>query len=361
MPEQPMPLPNLEVSNFRAIQRLSLPRLVRVNLFVGKNNSGKSSLLEALQLYVSRSPGVELMEIIDRHNGLRPGPRSFGDAQNFEPQELQWALDACLGLISGSYNGDRCGSIKIGLAGDEARLTISLPWVAEYYNASLAGLFFAMDSPLVEIDRAGNSVALPLGWFLRRLPVAPHAGDADAVLLPAQGFSADDLYDLWRETAARGEAEAAESVLRVILPDLERVLTINENGFGLAAQLRGVRKPVPLTNMGDGTIRVFGLALAFLKARGGVLLIDEVENGLHHTVQWDVWESIFSLAERLDVQVFATTHSWEAVSAFQYAANRSSSEGILYRLERDPGGDIYVERYTEKEVSIAAEHQIEVR
>jgi predicted ATPase len=113
--------------------------------------------------------------------------------------------------------------------------------------------------------------------------------------------------------------------------------------------------------MGDGTYRVFGLALALVRASGGVLLIDEVENGLHHSVQEEVWRALFSLSVRLDVQVFATTHSWDAVVGFQAAANQSSTKGMLYRLEREPDGGIYAERYTEEEVAVAADHQIEVR
>jgi hypothetical protein len=78
-------------------------------------------------------------------------------------------------------------------------------------------------------------------------------------------------------------------------------------------------------------------------------------------VQWEVWDGIFALAAELDVQVFASTHSWDAVVGFQYAANRSPDLGILYRLEREPEGELYAERYTEEDVAIAAEQQIEVR
>ena len=75
--------------------------------------------------------------------------------------------------------------------------------------------------------------------------------------------------------------------------------------------------------------RLFGLALALVNARGGLLLINEFENGLHHSVQTDVWRMIFRLAERLAVQVFATTHSRDSVRSFQEAAAESPEEGVL--------------------------------
>ena len=62
------------------------------------------------------------------------------------------------------------------------------------------------------------------------------------------------------------------------------------------------------------------IVLSLVNARGGVLLIDEFENGLHYSVQLDAWRMIFNLAQSLNVQVFATTHSWDAVESFQTAA-----------------------------------------
>ena len=106
--------------------------------------------------------------------------------------------------------------------------------------------------------------------------------------------------------------------------------------------------------------RLFGLALALVNARGGLLLIDEFENGLHHSVQTDVWRMIFRLAERLDVQVFATTHSRDSVRSFQEAAAESPEEGVLLRLARK-GEDIVPTVASEDELAVATRHDIEVR
>ena len=93
--------------------------------------------------------------------------------------------------------------------------------------------------------------------------------------------------------------------------------------------LRDESRAVAIANMGDGTNRIFVIALACERAMGGILLVDEVENGLHHSVQEAVWTTIFELAARFDVQVFATTHSWDAVYGFQAAAAKSPSRGLL--------------------------------
>ncbi len=122
----------------------------------------------------------------------------------------------------------------------------------------------------------------------------------------------------------------------------------------------GYPKPIPLRSFGDGLNRLFGIILHLIEAKDGLLLIDEFENGLHHTAQADVWRVIFKMAKQLDIQVIATTHSWDAVKTFQQAANEVPEDGVLIRLTRK-GDKIIPTRFTRDELAIAAEDRIEVR
>ncbi len=89
-------------------------------------------------------------------------------------------------------------------------------------------------------------------------------------------------------------------------------------------------------------------------------MIDEFENGLHHPVQLDVWRTIFALAQKHNVQVFATSHSWDAVETFQQAAADTPEAGMLLRLfqRRD---EIMPTVFAESELAIATRSRIEVR
>ena len=91
---------------------------------------------------------------------------------------------------------------------------------------------------------------------------------------------------------------------------------ISNIGRRAIVRIENIDRPVPLRLLGDGVNRLLDIALSLVNARGGLLLIDEFENGLHHTVQFDAWKTIFLLAKELDIQVFATSHSWDAVEAF---------------------------------------------
>ena len=97
-------------------------------------------------------------------------------------------------------------------------------------------------------------------------------------------------------------------------------------------------------------------------ARVGFLLIDEVENGIHHSVQADYWRMIIAAAKANDVQVLATTHSKDTVAGFATAAVEDvQSEGLAYRLERTKNGRLRAVDYNEEDLDSAVRHNIEVR
>ena len=101
--------------------------------------------------------------------------------------------------------------------------------------------------------------------------------------------------------------------------------------------------------------------MALANSRDGFLLIDEAENGIHHAVQRDYWRMVFQAAHESNVQVFATTHSWDCVRGFAQAAGENEDiEGVLVRLEKEEDG-LRAVRYSERRLKIAAEQRIEVR
>jgi ABC-type multidrug transport system ATPase subunit len=117
---------------------------------------------------------------------------------------------------------------------------------------------------------------------------------------------------------------------------------------------------LPLRSFGDGLNRLFGIVLSLVNAKDGFLLIDEFENGLHHTIELGVWEAIFRLSKLLNVQVFATSHSSDAVETFQKAAALNPEDGLLIRLSKK--GDVVIPTlFRDKELAVATREHIEVR
>src|SRR5206468_10271805 len=111
--------------------------------------------------------------------------------------------------------------------------------------------------------------------------------------------------------------------LQFLDPDIERIAPQVGNGPSYAPQTRGgfivkkrgLEQPVPIGSMGDGMWRMLAMAIAITQCRGGVLLVDEIDTGLHYSVMADMWRLIFGAAKELDVQVFATTHSFDCIQS----------------------------------------------
>ncbi|RMH72028.1 MAG: hypothetical protein D6680_20210, partial [Cyanobacteria bacterium J007] len=131
---------------------------------------------------------------------------------------------------------------------------------------------------------------------------------------------------------------------------------------GILLKLKGQDRPIPLGSMGDGMRRILNLVMSAVSVKNGYLLVDEIDTGLYYDVQTDMWRLIFAIAKQLNIQVFATTHSWDCVSAFSDALMEveDSSIGQLLRLEWRED-EIRAIDYSADRLANAVRQNIEVR
>jgi AAA15 family ATPase/GTPase len=102
----------------------------------------------------------------------------------------------------------------------------------------------------------------------------------------------------------------------------------------------GLDALVPIAVCGEGMVRLFSIVLELIASRGGVLLIDEIDNGLHYTVMPTLWKLLGELVEKHNVQVFGTTHNDDMMrSALEAFAGRA---GLLGLFRIDKRGDRHV-------------------
>lgn len=156
--------------------------------------------------------------------------------------------------------------------------------------------------------------------------------------------------------------------LRIITPAIVRVnLTGSHNASQERipkARIARQSSPIPLRSLGEGTNRLFGIVLALVNAKDGLLLIDEIEGGLYHHVLPDVWRLIFRLANQLNVQLIATSHSWDCLEAFAKAARDNQQESaqlISLRKHQKEEGTVAAILFDEEAVDIVTSERIEVR
>jgi len=154
--------------------------------------------------------------------------------------------------------------------------------------------------------------------------------------------------------------------LRLISSSIEKLVLVQGPGRRsneriMMVKLAEFRDAIPFKSLGAGMNHLLGVFLALIKARESVLLIDELENGVHYSVQPVLWDLIFKQAANLNIQVFVTTHSWDCVEGFQIAANKQSdTSAVVVRLEEHKGSVKGV-LFSSQEIEIARRENIEVR
>ena len=376
-------LDSFEISQFGAFKHLKMDRLAHVNLIVGKNNSGKTMLLEALRLYFADGRSDMIRTLLAGRDEVPLNPSAF--------TRVDVSIDA---LYHGRHPDIRRGAtICLGPLGDLAKqLTMTLVWLqreereggdisyrvvqnedAEHDPDVELGLVVkqGISSERVYPARAVGRVARVV-WSARR-------GSGHAAFVPAGSLDAGEIGRLWDAITLRGGEDRVLKCLKLVTP-IERISMVEHpsRSTRLPIAITGPnREPVSLRSMGDGVFRMFQIAIALESASTNPsrqlslfedisptsvpILLDEIENGIHYSVLPDLWRFIFAGARWNGVQVFATTHSWDCIQAFQRAAAEAQpDESLLIRLE--PGEDetraVTIDR---DELAIVTRDDIEVR
>lgn len=371
-------LPSLSIRGFRGINRLDLERLGRVTLLAGKNGVGKTTVLEAASLYANRGDPPALASLLLR----REEYRYYSDPQGKHLEDPNYRA-----LFYGR-EPELDAEFTVGpmQQGEALRVKYVLPFNPrawqQYSNLTELTERFISAGPELRIAFGESERLQPLyGISLDDGPIAPErpwpmlsftkSGDwPEPVPGVTVGPEVPDNRDLarhWDKIALTPQQSEAEHALQAACAfKLEGVTLIGENGP--TSGRRVIVKPcdsdrVSLRSLGDGAVRMFATALAVANAAGGFLLIDEAENGIHHSLQRDYWTMVLSAAREFSVQVVATTHSWDCVAGFAHAAfDDEESEGLAIRLEPDDDdGGVRAVEYTERTLKVAAEQGIEVR
>jgi ABC-type nitrate/sulfonate/bicarbonate transport system ATPase subunit len=170
------------------------------------------------------------------------------------------------------------------------------------------------------------------------------------------------LSRLWDKVAFTDDESLVVDVLRLIDSKVERVGFLGEGAARNVVLKRSIEKsPVPIGSLGDGMRHLLSLALNMVAARGGTLLIDEIDHGLHHSVMDAMWNVVLTTAQRLDIQVFATTHSADCVAGLARLHRRMPQrphELMVHRLVADQPESV---PFTPDELEASDEFHGEVR
>ena len=363
---------SIQIHGYRGLQKFEMSDLQQVNLLVGKNNSGKTSALEAIFLLATRGDPSTLWQVL-----WRRGERLSGapDRLRDRPPDLD---------VSHLFTGHelRMGSsFKLSATNEtpERFLTFTLSEIKSEKDALEPSKKTSLIPSRVGLEIKGNPAPL-----IKQMPLTQGGGLDSELLqnprrmrreqlneLPAQFITAEsldgsDLISLWDKVALTPNEERVVSALQFLDLDVQRIAPQVGGQFyyphgGFIVRVKGHAQPLPIGSMGDGMWRMLAMAIAIAHCKDGVLLIDEIDTGLHYTVMANMWRLIFGAAADLNVQVFATTHSSDCIRSLAELCLEETSVADNVTLQRIEKGNPKAVPYTAGEIEIAAERRVEVR
>ncbi len=280
-------LESLTIENFRGFEKLELTGLRRVNLIVGKNNTGKTTLLEALHA------------VGDPASVLSSPFRQGGANSDYRPWVARDGQALARITAKDSLAGVR--SVQFGKR-ESAEMQPHDDWGL---NAS--------DSWAVLSRPPNEPLKMLLETVFQRSPAGIVAAVADVIREP------------------NDERRFVEVLKAVDARVIDVRIDLDNSGPFVALHV-GLERRIPIWHLGQGVFRLAGLFGLLFSQKPSLCFIDEIENGLHYSAHASVWKGLAEVAAQLDIQVFATTHSRECLQAAHEVFEERAALGEAYEL-----------------------------
>ena len=309
---------DLEISGYKGLRSLRLEGLKRITLIGGRNNAGKTSVLESI--FTACDWGNP--ELLTRHLQWR-------GVDAFQANAEAWAS---------AFSGfDLNGKIQVKIKNSEGGREAFLAQVVEDGKGSLPT---SSSTSMADNIRAPGEPSLRLAYTKASRPLF------EAVVVVTRGVppyafkssKASDSAPRAHYANARIRTPATEDAIRFgvldqnkqTAPVIESLRIIEPRLVGLSvipigpqsllyADVEGLPRKVPVNLLGDGITRLLSLLLQISNLQNGYLLVDEIENGFHHESLPRIWKAIYHAAKGQRCQIFATTHSYECLTAYSDA------------------------------------------
>ncbi|VFM96214.1 MAG: ATPase/GTPase, AAA15 family [Candidatus Kentron sp. G] len=354
-----MSFQQVSIKNFRAIESLEMDNIKQVNLLTGKNNCGKTSVLEAIFLLAGMS-----------------NPRLVLDVHHF--RQLALANSEEFRYLFNGLDLSRDPSIT-GRRKSETR-SLEMRPVFRAFMGEVSGEHHASEDTFIpgtstvtkdtieklalDFSTNGNEpfhAEIRLNDKRFEFMTTTHYKEylKASFIYPRMGM--DGLNHRLGAILVRKGLNKIINPLKEIEPNLS---DIRIGAEGIIYADTGMDELLPINVMGDGIIKILTILVAMLEMENGILLIDEIENGLHHSALVPLWKAIFKMASASNVQLFIATHSYECIDAMAdvYRESGMGEDFIsLFRIEQDEGGRHYAVRHKANTLLTSIEKNFEVR
>jgi AAA15 family ATPase/GTPase len=325
------------IENFRGISSLELNNLRQFNLFVGKNNCGKTSLLESI-IFIS-NPSNPLNPVLV--NSIRGYyiTQPYSWTVLFNKMDIEFPIRLTGEMLKPKEI--RTLSIRTLPEKNAAQTTyeafdFSLKGSRREFSDKITGLSieFSISKKSEKKQTYESKIWLGKENKWESAPPGNYTETLKSTFLTPVIIRAD-IPARFNEVLIKKQEEKILKILKIIEP---RLVNLSIGAENILYCDMGFTRLLPLSTAGEGLNNLLAIILAIYETSGGVVLIDEIENGLHHSTQAILWDAVFEAATAFNVQVFASTHSYETVKSFSAACEKikDKDDNIrLFRLENE--------------------------
>lgn len=336
----------IHIQNFRCFNSTKAKGFSRINLFGGRNNAGKTALLETL--FLMGKPSNQSINSLSGFRGITrrmfkemPTERVWNNFFHQQDKKLQINLEFELDGVSGN---------KVSIVCDEKVDDFINLVTNETENRDNDVLEFAHH---LETTNSIKSSLRITSYFnekelQKNIFVASSEGRVgrgiehtfiNANFISANGSKKGNevLAREFGDAKKIGDSNKLLKALQIVDSSIKEVDVLPEGEWCVHLK-RDKEKPMLLSLFGDAMNKIADIVLTIINNKNSILLIDEIENGIHYENQEEIWRTLFELCEDYNVQLFATSHSYEMIKAFANYATESNkdNQASYFEMSRHP-------------------------
>ncbi|HEY4309953.1 MAG TPA: AAA family ATPase [Pirellulales bacterium] len=359
----------LDFENYRGFQHFGLSELRRINLLVGKNNCGKTSILEGIHLLVTGGDPIVLARNASQRGERIFAPESrdrYNSESSLDVSHFFYGHDFQIGT-GFSISAEPLGQLYVrvvsasegseqGRLFEEGRpdLILESQYLSVYGDREIA-------IPVFE-DGALSSDAFRPNRHLRRDREPSPAVE----LVSPYSLEPRSLGAMWNRIVVEARESEVVSALQIIEPRLNGIFFLTAERAArvrdtIVAAFEGERRRVPLGSHGDGMRRLLEISLSLAQTSDGFLLIDEIDTGFHYSIMGEMWRLVATAALEKNIHVFATTHSLDCIRGLAWLCENYphlGAEVSMQKIDRSLNRAVALDA---EQIMIAANQNVETR
>jgi AAA15 family ATPase/GTPase len=353
----------LEIKGFKRFKHLSISQLSRTTLVGGRNNVGKTSLLEAIFLFFDRiNPQMVTNQYSRRGVSILPLEPETMWSPIFNNYRMKQGIDI---------------SVTYGNITETMKITFNPNYLPSLVQADKAGT--SSQHLQIKTDQKPTpSYALDIVYKTNGIKGTSHltvgiegiglhvdkmgATETQAIVISSrQIVPPNEDAERYGKLDIVGEEDDILEFLRIIEPNLKTLSSVTIGNISMVHGDIGLQRKIPVPYMGEGVSKLLSIILAIANTKGGIVLIDEFENGFHYSVMQKIWEGIGKAAKKYDCQVIATTHSYECLEAAYNGFSGDLEKDFTYLRLDSVGDETKAKIFDYKMLKVAIESNMEVR